>query len=301
MPRTPRNGALPVRSSGALVVLPSLGEDPMNAVLLLGKRAWKGVLVGALIALFAHGSAGARAALIPLDLLHWSQRMRAIINERLWDQLDIEVVKPPEPPKEDPKVKDPEPEAKPDPKDMPPPSDTAPPPPPPAAEAAQVLSAPDDSEVVDLSNTIVTGSGQNFAGGTTQAGGTSKAPVRDPNARAGGTPGSTGKGPVQAAPPPPPPPAEDKSRAPSRANEGEMNCPFPAEADAAQVDDARVTVRVFVGADGAVSRVDVVSDPGFGFGREARKCALRERFRPALDRDGASIAGQKLLNITFTR
>jgi protein TonB len=36
-----------------------------------------------------------------------------------------------------------------------------------------------------------------------------------------------------------------------------------------------------VGADGHVEHVDVLSDPGFGFGSAARLCAMRTRFEPA--------------------
>jgi periplasmic protein TonB len=43
--------------------------------------------------------------------------------------------------------------------------------------------------------------------------------------------------------------------------------------------------------DGTPLSVNVVNDPGHGFGRAARMCALTRRFTPALDRTGQPIAG----------
>jgi protein TonB len=47
---------------------------------------------------------------------------------------------------------------------------------------------------------------------------------------------------------------------------------------------------VTVGADGRADRVDVLSDPGFGFGTAARLCALRTPFAPALNSTGQPVA-----------
>ena len=52
-------------------------------------------------------------------------------------------------------------------------------------------------------------------------------------------------------------------------------------ADARQVDQETVVIRVAVGTDGRVDRVDVLQDPGFGFGTAARQCALTTRFGAA--------------------
>jgi protein TonB len=63
-----------------------------------------------------------------------------------------------------------------------------------------------------------------------------------------------------------------------------------------------VTVQVAVGADGRATSVTVVSDPGHGFGREARMCAMRETYTAAADHDGNPIAGQtKAFRIHFER
>jgi protein TonB len=44
-----------------------------------------------------------------------------------------------------------------------------------------------------------------------------------------------------------------------------------------------------------------VRDPGTGFGREARRCALRKRWSPALDRAGRPTAGAAVVNVRFVR
>jgi protein TonB len=70
------------------------------------------------------------------------------------------------------------------------------------------------------------------------------------------------------------------------------NCPWPAEADAEQVNEQTVVLQARVGADGRAERVDVLSDPGFGFGAAARLCTLRTRFGPARDAAGQPIPAQ---------
>jgi periplasmic protein TonB len=122
---------------------------------------------------------------------------------------------------------------------------------------------------------FVVGSGPTYAGGTTTAQGTSRAPVTGAVA-----PGARGDG--QA--------ARSRARAVS-IDQASWNCPWPAEADARQVDQETVVLRVAVRADGRVDRVDVLADPGFGFGRAARDCALASRaFTPALDASGTPVA-----------
>ncbi len=80
------------------------------------------------------------------------------------------------------------------------------------------------------------------------------------------------------------------------------SCPFPAEADAAGVDSAAVTLLVTVDASGKPTGVSVVSDPGHGFGKAARGCALSQRYAPAKDDDGQPVAGTTPpLRIRFSR
>ena len=119
-----------------------------------------------------------------------------------------------------------------------------------------------------------------------------------------GLPGLSAE-PALAAPPPVTPiaaPTPDRSR-PATLMHGELwswSCPWPTEADA--IDDAVAVVRITVDPAGRAARVDVVNDPGYGFGREARKCALRETYAPALDRDGRAVLGTtKPIRVRFAR
>jgi protein TonB len=231
--------------------------------------------------------------------------MRARVVASLTQTIDIEPLERPEEPPEPESA--PLPEAPkeralpPPPKEAPaPPKEAAPKeaPPPAAAQAGAVLTQESkEDEPVDLTNTFVTGTSEQFAGGVTQRGGTSDTAVRDANARAGGVPGGTGNA-IAAAPPP----TVDMSRAASCGKNTDWNCPFPPEADTAQVDEASVLLRVTVNTDGTIAKVEVTQDPGYGFGREARRCALQQRCDPALDRTGRPMAGQtKLIRVSFSR
>lgn len=128
-----------------------------------------------------------------------------------------------------------------------------------------------------------------------------------------GSPSGSGEGPLPPGPPgppgppalvaaPPPATAVDRSR-PAALTHGESwswSCPWPAEADA--IDDAVAIVQITVDPAGRASRVDVVADPGYGFGREARRCALREIYAPALDREGRVVTGTtKPFRVRFAR
>lgn len=145
----------------------------------------------------------------------------------------------------------------------------------PAAPAqAGKLAAVSESPVDFTGTAFVVGSGATYAGGTTTHGGTSRVPASGAVA-----PGGTGDG------------RTVRSRARAVAlDQAAWSCPWPAEADARQVDQETVVLRVAVGADGRADRVDVVEDPGFGFGRAARQCALGTRFEPARDPAGERIA-----------
>jgi protein TonB len=86
-------------------------------------------------------------------------------------------------------------------------------------------------------------------------------------------------------------PAVDLSRVARFSGASEWNCAFPAEADLVQSDEAYVTIEVDVAVDGAPAFVRVLSDPGNGFGREARHCAMTKRYSSALNREGQPITG----------
>jgi protein TonB len=208
---------------------------------------------------------------------------------------------PPEPKVEEPPPPPPEPEEKPRAAEPPPrvrehkaepepaKAPTQDTPPPEAAAAAQVLTQ-DAPEVADFAESIVVGDGAVHAGGTTEAGGTATRAVRNESARAGGVPGGTGHD-VTA----------DLSRQPQLAGGFDWNCPFPEEADEEGLDSGDVTLRVEVGADGAVIDVQVRGDPGYGFGREARRCALRKRWVAGLDRAGRAARSVAQVRVKFER
>jgi protein TonB len=235
--------------------------------------------IGAVVLATALGSASIATAVSPL---------------RVSEMIEVEIPAPPPPPPPEPEPEPEPPKAAP----PPPPVAKAPPkpaepppqaaPPPAAAEAAQVLDAP--SDVVDFGDTFVAGKGTSYAGGTTESAGTSKTAVRSPNARAAGVIGGTGTD-VNAS----------LARKPRLAGGLQWDCPFPSEADDFGVDHAAVTLRVEVGADGKVTSATATTDPGHGFAREARRCALSKRWQPGLDRAGNAISDVALINVRFDR
>jgi hypothetical protein len=61
-------------------------------------------------------------------------------------------------------------------------------------------------------------------------------------------------------------------------------------------------VSITVGPDGRAKSAVVSQDPGSGFGRQARTCALRDgRFEPGLDASGKPITKTVTLRFRFTR
>ncbi len=243
------------------------------------------------LAIMFHGgaAAGATAAALFAEIATWHKSLRDSLNAKLAAMYEVEIQKevppPPEPEKEEVK---PEP-APPAPKEPPPPQ--APPPAP--AEAAKIIASEPDP--LDFTKDgFVQGNAETYAGGITHSEGTSKKAVYDTNAVPTGTPGGTGSATA--------PPRVDRSRAASLVNKGNLErCPFPGEADAEQIDDAYVTIEVRVRVDGSAEAVSILQDPGHGFGREARKCALRERYSPALDFDGNAIPGASRVRFHFQR
>jgi protein TonB len=271
------------------------GSDPLDRVLYLGGKATTTILVALVLALGLHGVAAARAALVSLELVRWSRDMQARISDRLVSSYDIEANKVEPPPEPPPPEKEEAPKAPP-----PPAAANAPPPPPPeAAQAGKILAQePDPNDPVDLTGGFVSGNGATFTGGVTQAGGTGKTAVYNTNARATGTPGGTGA--PQAAPPAPAGP--DKTRSAGLSGSSDWKCDWPSEADSEQIDDAFVMVEVLVGPNGRAQKVNILKDPGHGFGRNARTCAMRESFTAPLDREGNAIAGMtKPFRIHFER
>jgi periplasmic protein TonB len=266
-------------------------DDPMSRVLGLDART------SGLAAWFGFASAGTLLLVglmaLALGVAWWRATHAPTVHDT---PEEIEILRdetPPPPPvmEETP----PEPAAAPR---SPATHDTLPPPPPAPAQAAKVLTQePRPDEPVDLTgNTIVTGNADAYAGGFTAGNGTSSTAVHGMPSPTG-VPGGTGA--PQAAPAPPGP---DLSRTAALGGGSEWSCPFPPEADTAQVDDAYVTLQVDVRQDGSPTAARVLGDPGNGFGREARRCAMNRRYATALDREGRAIAGTtNVFRVHFSR
>jgi protein TonB len=140
------------------------------------------------------------------------------------------------------------------------------------AQAGQIAAA-STSPLDFTGSAFVVGSGPSYAGGTTTSTGTNRKPATGAVA-----PNGTGDG-----------VAHSRAR-PVSLDQAAWNCPWPTEADARQVDQETVVIRVAVGVDGRADRVDVLQDPGFGFGPAARQCALSTRFGAARNPAGDPIA-----------
>jgi protein TonB len=285
-PRAPIGGL--ALANGAAMAM--YDDDPMSKVLGLdantsGPLRWLGYYLGALALLLGLMVTARVATLVVQSMDAQAQTVQAPPQE-------IEVMReePPPPPPA------PTEEAKPEPE--PPPVKAtpheAPPPPAAPAQAARVLAQePDPNDPVDLTgNTIVQGNADAYAGGTTMTNGTSTRAVRG-LASPSGVPSGTGA-------PEAKPTGPDRSRAASVGGT-EWNAPFPPEADTAQIDEAYVTLQIDLRADGTPSSVRILTDPGNGFGREARRYALTQRFQPALDHEGNAIPSTFKTRVHFSR
>ncbi|KYF51318.1 hypothetical protein BE08_45435 [Sorangium cellulosum] len=81
------------------------------------------------------------------------------------------------------------------------------------------------------------------------------------------------------------PPGAARERPPAAASWAA--CFFPEEADRKGIDNATVVLWVHVEPDGSARTVQILHDPGNGFGRAAAQCAMRARYAPGKDRSGA--------------
>jgi periplasmic protein TonB len=161
-------------------------------------------------------------------------------------------------------------------------------PPPPAQAGSVIVQERDPTAPLDLTaEPFVTGTANAHAGGATTATGTNTLAVatREVDPRS------------------PPSTAAVPDRSSAVALEAQSwSCPWPQEADAEQIDEQSVIIRVVVTPDGAADSVEVVSDPGHGFGRAATTCALQTRFTPARDGAGTPIrARSPPIRVRFTR
>jgi len=241
-------------------------DDPMSKVLGLDAKT------SGLAAWFGFTSAGTLLLVWLMGLALLLAWWRATHVTRPLDATEeIEILKDDPPPPPPPVV---EPENKPEPAPARLTPHEAPAPPPAPAQAAKVLAAeskPD--EPLDLTgNTIVTGNADTFAGGFTAGNGTNPNAVHAMPSQAG-VPGGTGTPQIAA----PPPPGPDRSRPVSLSGGSHVR------------------------ADGTPVSVSVLQDPGNGFGREARRCAMNKHYQTALDHDGNAIAGTWKARVHFSR
>lgn len=284
-------------------------EDPWNAVFNLGDRAIKvGWAIGLVLAFSTHGWASLNAMLALYDMQHAVDSMRLSIHEFLWTEYDVDLkpeekkAEPEEKKEEPPPMPEPDPIPLPAPKAAEPQKDPYDEPKAAPVQAAKILTAPTDPDKVeDLTDQgIVSGDNTNGPlGGQSSAAGTSTAVTHNPAVSLTGKPGGTGT----ADSAPPPPPKQDLSK-PAGIIGGASwsNCPFPDEADTDQIDFAQVTLIVTVRPDGSPQSVQVTSDPGHGFGRAARMCALARKYNAGLDRDGnATTMSTPPIRVTFSR
>lgn len=282
-------------------------EGPFERINAVGDQTTRVWMLSWLAAIVFHALGAGTSVLGSIEIRNFVELVQDHVENRLNASIDIEEERieeepPPSEPEPEPEVEEPEPLPEPLPQPTTPPPDTAVPaeaPPPAAAEAAQVLTAdPEPDAPLDLtSEGFISGTGTRFAGGVTAGSGTAKTAVRDRGATGAGVVGAQGP------PSPTPVPVQDKSRPaglPVGANWS--NCPFPPEADAEQIHQAAVRIVVFVDLSGTPTSVSVLSDPGFGFGRQAQKCAMRFKYPVGLDKFGKPVASAtKPFRVTFTR
>ena len=140
------------------------------------------------------------------------------------------------------------------------------------AQTAQVIAQDPAAQLLDFTaSTFVSGKAATYAGGASSSAGTSTHAVDGRAiAPAAGDPSSR--------------------RRTVSLDESAWSCPWPSEAEGAEIHLEIVVLRVFVRRNGTADAVKIVSDPGSGFGPAARACALRTHFRPALDDGGAAMA-----------
>ena len=261
---------------------------PFAKSLDFGREAEKaGQPVGLVLATLFHGLLGLVVLTSLLDLRTFAEQVQDVAQSRFDTTFDIAIDEPkpepepePEPEEPPPPVPEEAPAVAPDPTDVP--EEPAPA----AAETAAVLTAPTDAPLDLTDQGILSGSGTRFSGGVSAADGTATTAVRKQTAIANGVQGGRGTAPAA-----PPPPTVDKSQ-PAGLILGDdwSNCPFPPEADAEQQNQAVVRLVIVVGPDGRPSSVNVLSDPGYGFGQAARQCAMRKRYTPGLDALGKPVS-----------
>jgi protein TonB len=234
---------------------------------------WRRLALGGAVVVALYGGVFALVSRMGSCLGPWSAEMAALIHEAIAMERAVEVTPPPPPPSPPPSAPVAEAPRIVVSRSMRAPNTQQPRTTPPA-QAGQLAAA--SAEPADFTGVaFIVGSGTSYAGGATTSSGTNRNPVLGAIA-----PGGTGASIIQT-----------RAR-PVALDQSAWNCPWPAEADAEQVNEQTVVLRADVRSDGRADRVDVLSDPGFGFGGAARLCALRTCFEPARNGAGQPITAQ---------
>ena len=166
----------------------------------------------------------------------------------------------------------------------------------PTAEAGKVLAMDGETaegEVVNFS--MVQGENKDYVGGVTTARGSSKRVRRLPTGGAALAADDTSRGGRRG--------TRDRSN-PARPRGSAWSCShlFPAAANEADVHHAVVTVVVAVSSSGRATAVNVVQDPGYGFGAAAKSCAMAQSYQAANDHAGTAVHGLTApFSVRFTR
>ena len=270
----------------------SPSPDPFERVLEMGSEVSPVAgVVGALTAFMVHGATILLTFAIPPDDAMINAAMATLVIDVVTEPAApepepvVEIPKPPEPPPPPPKATEPE-----DPYE-----DIVTPP----AEAAKILTAPTEPNEPPAppEQGFASGNGDGLGFGMVAGSGDGDAPTYNSRARVT----NVTKGPLSdpSKPPPPSTTERDLSRPASVVYGFTSDCDFP---DGADVDTAVVQVAVTVGIDGKAQRVEVVSDPGQGFGAAARVCALKQPYRPARDKTGRLVLSKTPpFRVRFTR
>ena len=264
-------------------------DDAFARMLAYDERSVLRFRVSFVLTVALYVALGVRGLAMSTGVGGFADSVLRILTQKHHAEYEIE---PPPPPPPEPPPPEPEPEV---PKEAPPPRAVAMATPPPVAQAGKVLTA-DPDEPVDLTGDgFVQGTGDTFAGGVTSSTGTSHTAVKDVQPIPSAEPGPTTRpGPVAG--------ARDMSRKAALLGGSSWDrCGFPAEADIEQINSARVSLVVTIDAEGHATGATVTQDPGFGFGALAKRCALRERYSPALNKAGEPVAGTQLITINFRR
>jgi hypothetical protein len=140
-------------------------RDPLGRVIALGggAAALSGTVLGVIGAIAVHGALAVRGLTALIELGDFAEATQAFVAASRTNEVDVDLSEPEKPP-EEPPPPEPEPELKPVPKV----ASAQPAAAPEAAQAGQALTAePTPDDPLDFTDTIVTGPGTNYAGGST--------------------------------------------------------------------------------------------------------------------------------------